>query len=116
MNTPSQRLVTLLVALLLVIPAAQLPGQNLTSGDVAGTVTDSSGAVIAEANVTIKNANTGQAHTVATSATGAYRFSLLQPGDYIVTVDARGFSHREAMVSVAVGVAVSQDVKLTAAN
>ncbi len=60
-------------------------------GRVEGLVSDPSQAVIAGANITLLNVNTG-VHTVRqTSPTGLYLFDLLDPGTYSVTIEATGF-------------------------
>ncbi|MFC5862323.1 carboxypeptidase regulatory-like domain-containing protein [Acidicapsa dinghuensis] len=61
------------------------------SSGVTGTVTDSSGAVISGASVTITDESTSvTAHTVTESA-GTYSFRGLNPGKYKISVDAPGF-------------------------
>ena len=62
------------------------------TAQIHGTVTDSSGAVIAEAQVTSTNTATGVTRTVTTGATGAYVLTNLQPGNYTITVTKEGFS------------------------
>ncbi len=62
-----------------------------TSATVQGTVTDSSGAVIATATVQVKNTNTGQTQNVPTSAQGRYTAVDLPIGTYDVTATANGF-------------------------
>jgi len=81
---------TLTLWLLLSAAMPHLVGQ-VNTGDVLGTVTDVSGAVIPNAKVTIKNTATGVARTVQTGKTGDYSFSLLQPGTYEVTIEAKDF-------------------------
>jgi carboxypeptidase family protein len=54
-------------------------GQSLTTGGVTGTVTDPSGAAVANATVTLKNNDTGAAVSGVSNSTGAYRFALLNP-------------------------------------
>src|ERR1017187_6704401 len=78
--------------LLLGVPAAY--GQTATTGDIVGVVTDSSGAVVPNAKVTIKYADTNESHSGTSDASGAYRFSLLQPGDYFVTGEATGLKSK----------------------
>jgi len=58
---------------------------------VGGTVTDTSGAVIAGATVTVTNQETGKSQPVTTSDAGFYRVSGLPPGAYTVTVSFTGF-------------------------
>ena len=76
---------------LLLLAAAQHLTAQVNTGDVVGTVTDVSGAVLPDARVTIKNTGTGVSQTVRTAKTGDYSFSLLQVGSYDVTIEAKGF-------------------------
>jgi hypothetical protein len=61
------------------------------SAGMTGTVTDSSGAVIAGATVTIKNQGTGVESHTTTSSAGTYAVTGLTPGVYSLTVEANGF-------------------------
>ena len=56
-----------------------------------GTVTDSSGAAIASAKITIREVNTGVPHSGQTNESGNYTFPALPPGRYSVAVEAPGF-------------------------
>jgi hypothetical protein len=67
--------------------------QSLVSGDITGVVSDPSGAVIPNATVTLKSNGTGQTQNGTTNSSGVYRFSLLTPGQYTVTVNATGFQN-----------------------
>ena len=78
-------LAALFAALLLLLPFTAT-AQSIVTGGLGGTVTDSSGAVIAGATVTLKNADTGIVLTTTTSTSGTYQFTLLKPGNYGVTV------------------------------
>ena len=62
-----------------------------TTGSIYGTVSDTMGAVISNASVATKNVQTGESRAVQTNASGDYVFSALQPGNYEVSVRARGF-------------------------
>ena len=62
-----------------------------TTADIIGTVTDSSGAVIPGANVTVRNLNTGQIRSMKTTSTGDYAFTALQVGRYSISVAAATF-------------------------
>src|SRR4029079_14710903 len=66
---------------------AQVSGATLS-----GTVSDPSGAVIAGAQVSIVNRQTGDARAVTTDTSGLYSAPNLLPGTYDVTVGATGFS------------------------
>ena len=58
--------------------------QSVTSGDLTGTVTDASGAVVPQATVTLKSTSDGSSQTTGTNQSGSYHFSLLKPGNYVV--------------------------------
>jgi hypothetical protein len=90
---------------LLLLQLGQIPamGQSLTSGDIAGTITDPSGAVIPNATVTLTSSESGATQTRTTNAQGAYRFALLVPGSYKVAVAAPGFQQTQKATAVAVG-------------
>src|SRR5256885_8055003 len=60
-------------------------------GSVLGTVTDSSGANMANAKVSITNNATAERRTAETTSDGAYRFVNLIPGTYRVDVEQTGF-------------------------
>jgi hypothetical protein len=66
-------------------------GQSAGTGALTGTVTDPSGAVIPGVAVTVTNKDTNQARTTNTGNDGAYKFTLLTPGDYRVRFMASGF-------------------------
>src|SRR5690242_6454665 len=61
------------------------------SGNLVGTVSDSSGAVVTNARVEVTNLGTGVTAAATTSATGGYRFDNLPIGTYKITVRASGF-------------------------
>jgi hypothetical protein len=77
--------------------------QSLLSGDIAGTVVDSGGAVVTDATVTAKSKSTDATASVKTDAQGAYRFALLNPGTYQVSVKADGFKEETVEAVVALG-------------
>jgi hypothetical protein len=90
--------------LLLVIGLlASLPllAQKIT-GDISGTVQDTTGAVLKDAKVTATNTGTGETRSANTSDSGFYRIIELPPGNYKVTATAQGFktSARDAQVSL----------------
>src|SRR5580658_2978065 len=74
------------------------------TGNIQGTLTDPSGAVVEGAKVTITNKDTGQSNTVTTSSAGAYNSGTLVPGNYSVRAEAAGFKTVEQGVVVKVGV------------
>src|SRR5579864_513090 len=103
----------LAASLTFVVLTIPVISQNLTSGDVAGTISDPSGAAVPNARVNLKNNATGQTLTTTTNSTGAYRFSLLAPGSYTVNANASGFQTTSRPVTVAVGQAATVNVQLS---
>jgi len=92
-------------------------GQSLTSGGITGTVLDPSGAAVSGATITLKSRETGATQTTTSNATGAYRFSLLNPGDYSVSASSQGFQGAtEHTVSVAVGQIATVNINLAVAS
>src|SRR5499427_791386 len=101
-----------LVVLLAGIFSISAAGQSLVSGDITGIITDPTGAVVPNATITLRNKATGQTPTATTNAAGIYRFSLLPPGQYIVSASASGFQNAERGVTVVVGQAVAANLQL----
>lgn len=66
-------------------------GQVGTEGVILGTVTDSSGATVQEAQITVKNLETGFQKTIQTDASGRFELPALPLGFYEVTVSKTGF-------------------------
>ena len=65
------------------------------NGTLLGTLTDSSGAVVANANVSATEVSTGQVRTTQTNTSGNYVFPDLVPGTYKVLAEAHGFKKEE---------------------
>jgi hypothetical protein len=65
---------------------------QVAGGTLSGTITDPSGAGIPQAQVVIKNVATGVERTLTTNSDGFYIAPNLLPGDYQVTVSAKGFN------------------------
>jgi outer membrane receptor protein involved in Fe transport len=98
--------------LLTFIFASSAAGQSLTLGGIAGRITDPAGAVIATASVELKSLDTGGTQTVQTSGEGTYRFNLLKPGHYEVSVSVPGFAKTVKSTSVEVGQNSQVDIVL----
>jgi outer membrane receptor protein involved in Fe transport len=98
------------VAVLLGIACLSSYGQNITTGDLTGTVKDATAAIVPGATVTLKSADTGETRTEQTDSTGAYRFPLLRPGTYTVSASSAGLVSDTAKVSVGVGQAITLDL------
>jgi Carboxypeptidase regulatory-like domain len=87
--------------------------QSVTAGDINGTVTDSTGAIIPNATITVTSVATGQTKTATSGTAGEYRVSLLSPGTYKVTATAAGFSTISTSITVAAGSVTTDNLKLT---
>ncbi len=66
--------------------------QSISSGTVAGTVADPSGAVIADAAVQLRNPVTGYEQTLKTDSAGAFRFNNIPQNSYRLTAASPGFA------------------------
>jgi outer membrane receptor protein involved in Fe transport len=87
--------------------------QAQDSGRINGTVLDSSGAVIPNAIVIITNAGTGAARSLVTNDQGRFTAPDLQPGEYGIQADARGFKRLvQKGVSVRVGDSLELPLKM----
>jgi hypothetical protein len=75
---------------LLLLCVASLYAQAV-SATLVGTITDTSGGVVANAKITIVETNTGVVQTRATNSSGNYIFPSLPPGRYTVTAELTGF-------------------------
>src|ERR1700752_5474683 len=78
------------VVLLVVVGAVSASGQTIF-GHISGTGTDSSGAVIPNATVTIRNNATNLERTATTDGEGFYTVTNLPVGSYTVAVEQKGF-------------------------
>src|SRR5579864_50899 len=86
--------------------------QTTVTGDLAGVVTDPTGASVANAKVTVKADATGETYTAATNMTGEFRVSLLRPGTYTVVVSATGFQDSTQKATVSLGQVAPVNVQL----
>src|SRR5208282_5694711 len=80
----------LLVAAALIVSSCALFAQE-TTGGFAGTVKDSTGAVVRDAHVEVTGAALEGSKSLNTDSTGTYHFANLPPGVYTITVTAKGF-------------------------
>jgi hypothetical protein len=74
-----------------VFVALTASAQSGNAGAVRGTVTDSSGAVVPNATVTLDNARSGLLRTLQTDATGQFVFSNVPFNPYRISISAKGF-------------------------
>jgi hypothetical protein len=84
------------------LPAAASAQATISTGDIVGTVTDQSGAVVPGAHVTVINEATRRQLDLNTNTAGLYESGALTPGDYTVRVGATGFTTTEIHLTVQV--------------
>ena len=89
-----------LTALFVLVPTASA---QTDQGRIAGTVTDSNGALVPGATVVVKNGRTGEERTAITNEAGYFIISALRPSSYLVTVSAKDLSAKASNVQVLVG-------------
>src|ERR1700739_2105611 len=90
-------------ALLLMSLIPVVCSQTMTTGEVTGTVIDSTGGVVIGATVVLKSADTGESRTVQSNNSGVYRFTFLKPGRYQVSSSSTGLRSDTGSLLVAVG-------------
>ena len=101
------------VALLVLAPAAAWAQSSVSTGQVFGTAKDPEGAVMPGVGIEAKNVDTGFSRNAVTDATGFYRIDLLPSGTYDVRADLPGFkSEVKRGVVVTLGSSVAVDFAL----
>src|ERR1700742_1078810 len=105
-------LTTLTVLFLLLVQSRLVFGQ-VDEGAITGTVSDPSGAVIPNAQVTLTNTEQGLTLTTTTNGSGVYTFSPVRIGHYSVSTAAPGFTTtKQSNLQVAVGQQLQVNVQL----
>jgi hypothetical protein len=106
---------SIILALVLLVMPVMIA--RAAGGQLAGTVTDPKGALVAGASVTATATATSQKFTATTDQQGRYKIEGLPAGVYVVTVSAKGFTDvtREG-VNIAENQTATVDVKLEVAS
>ena len=86
--------------------------QSLVSGEVDGVVTDQTGSSVPNARVALSSSETGFDAATTTNSNGEFRFALVKPGNYSLSVNATGFTKVSRSVTVSLGQATTIPVKL----
>jgi hypothetical protein len=102
-------LVTIGVCLLMARPGS---AQSIISGEITGTVTDATHAVVPNATVNLLSTESGFNATATTSSSGTFRFPLLRPGTYNLSVTANNFRTSKRTVDAGVGQVTDVTVQL----
>src|SRR5215212_8878375 len=86
----SGALLTMLLCLTFTVGFAQV-----LTGQLSGTVTDQSGAVIPAANITLTNHLSGDTRRTVSNSEGVFAFAAVPTGEYTVAIEAQGFAKWE---------------------
>jgi hypothetical protein len=106
----------LVVGLVIVMAGGRMQGQN-NYGAIVGAVTDSTGADLPGATVTLKSAATNQTQTATAGSGGTYNFLNLNPGTYTATFTHDGFeSVTKSEIDVTIGGNTRVDAALPVGN
>ena len=100
--TENQRLILVLYALAtsLLFPSVLRGQATISTGNINGTVADTSGAVVPNTNITIVDIDTGITTKLTTNSSGFYNSGSIAPGKYSVNAAASGFETSEKQVNV----------------
>ena len=91
--------------------------QAQEQGQIAGTVTDATGAIVPNVTVTARNTGTNAVRTVTVNSSGLFTITDLQPANYSVEVpESAGFAGYRVSVVVTVGGKLNLDIKLQTAS
>jgi len=108
--------VSLLAIVAFVFCAAALAVAMQTEpGSLSGTVKDPAGAVIAGAQVSLRNSATGETRTASTGDNGRFKFDNLAPGAYSISVTHAGFKTSESAVVIEPKRAATVELRLEVA-
>jgi hypothetical protein len=106
-----------LTILLLVIFVGAFGFAQSTNGTLAGTVTDSSGAVVSGATVTATSQTGSESRSATTGQSGEYRIESLTPGTYSIEIKASGFgTTKVSNVNVRTSAVTSSNVQMKIGN
>ena len=86
----------------LILLAATATAQAQFKAGIQGTVTDSTGALVPDAKLTLTDTETGKAQSVNSSGEGFYRISGLAPGKYTLTIEKPGYK-KSVLENISIG-------------
>jgi len=104
------------VMITIIAMTGSLLAQTGGTGSISGVVSDSTGAVVKGASVTLTSKATNQAQTSTTSDDGLFTFVLLQPGDYSIKATAGSFAPVALDAKVQVGRTTDANITLGVAG
>jgi hypothetical protein len=106
------KLAPLSIFLLLLLPAASPASAQSNYAALSGTVFDPQHQVVAGASVQVRSSSTQASRQVSTNEQGAFQVTALLPGEYTLTVEAKGFAPLTQTVNLEVGQQMTLDVEL----
>src|SRR5208283_3383667 len=91
---------------------------TISTGNINGTVVDSSGAVVPDTKITITHIDTGITTKLTTNSNGFYNSGSIRPGTHLVKAEATGFeaSEKQVNVRIANNTEVDFDLKIGRAS
>jgi hypothetical protein len=101
------------IVLVLITLGAASGYAQFEAGSVLGTVRDSTGAMIPNAHVEIKNLSTNATRTTSSDTNGEWNFPALQPGRYAVTIKQTGLRDEIRTFELAVGQKLQLDFAMS---
>ncbi|MGC1905779.1 MAG: carboxypeptidase regulatory-like domain-containing protein [Candidatus Acidiferrum sp.] len=112
MTSKKSLMAKLLCCIAVLCAAFGASAQTIVTGGLSGTVTDPTGAAVPKAKLILESAATGDVVSSVATGGGEYHFSLLKPGDYVLTVRRDGFKTHKQSVTVLLGQNLTVDVSL----
>jgi hypothetical protein len=87
--------------------------ETINNASLTGRVTDSTGAVIAKATVSVRDLATDTTSTVMTDSAGRFHFPYLKVGEYEVVCHDAGFADAKRSITLTIGAAFDLPISLT---
>lgn len=110
-----KKITLLLLIVMLVRVDVAFPQASVSTAEIRGQVTDTTGAAIAGANITLTDVNKGTTRTVTTDENGNYAILSLLPSTYTLKIEASGFAPKTLTeVKLEVGQAANVPINLSA--
>ncbi len=111
-----QWLITISLLFALSLLSLKIASSQSQAGTVNGTVRDPNGAVVAGAQVTVRNEATGETRDAITDGQGRFKIEGLASGAYKITIKRDGFKTAEQNVAIESGKAATVEIKLEIAE
>ena len=115
-NAKSLRALMLVIAVALIGSGVLVYGQG-TSGSLTGQISDSTGAAVVNATVSLKNIDTDFLQTATSNNSGIYLLKPVMPGNYSLTITAKGFAmYVQKGIVITANLYATQDLHLRVAS